>query len=205
LRKVLIVFAAALAIVPSSAFAADDFWDGFYAGFSLGYGTAAYTWGDTGQDTIFDSLNGAAVGGQAGYMFRLGSVLAGVEVSGLGGSIAQTITDIPTPGKSITFDIGAVAALNARLGVQIGQVMTGGLLIGSGTASSTAPGYTPETEIHTGYDFGGGVEVAVTDQMSVRGEYLYGHLNPRGYTAGGITQQVGVNLQMIRVGADWHF
>lgn len=121
-------------------------WDGFYAGVYAG-GTA--TVGDTGVPAGTDLTVGLALGANQVFNF----FLVGAEVAvqtGLGGDEA----------------------------VIEGQVLgRGGILVTDDLLAYGAAGYGSElgTPGNDHLLLGGGVEVSVTEGVSLRGQYLYGH------------------------------
>jgi outer membrane immunogenic protein len=101
--------------------------------------------------------NGFMGGAQIGYNFQFSQFVLGVE-----GDISSTDWD----------DISWLATVRGRLGYAWEKVMpyaTGGLAI----AELDTPFAGSSSETSTGWALGGGIEVAVSDNVSVRGEYLH--------------------------------
>jgi opacity protein-like surface antigen len=107
--------------------------------------------------------NGLIGGGQVGYNFQFHRLVMGIE-----GDISLTDWD----GGSR--DINWFGTMRGRLGYAWERVMpyvTGGLAIAGVDFNTPFVGSSSETM--TGWTLGGGVEVAVSDNVSVRGEYLH--------------------------------
>ncbi len=170
-------------------------WTGFYAGVHLGG-----IWGDNtmhlvpgGYDTVFApgsktqtgiSPSGFTGGGLAGFNFQFFSPLVLGGEAEIGGSTASaTATTISTPGwpakNKLTEDWNA--RFRARLGLAAGQLMpfvaAGVSMTGadlnltfpcSGLVYKASSGKTL-----TGYNVGGGIDYAVTGNISTRLEYIF--------------------------------
>jgi outer membrane immunogenic protein len=68
-------------------------WNGFYAGINAGYGFGTSKWTDsvTGVSTGGFDINGALIGGTAGYNTQLGGFVLGIE-GDIGGSFIKGAT-----------------------------------------------------------------------------------------------------------------
>ena len=197
------VSAADLAIAPqlntavySPARAFD--WSGFYAGANVGYG-----WGEmTGNGTALpENLKGILGGVQAGYNYDFGGFVLGLE-----GDIQ--LSDMKyvqtTPTGSTSFGIDAAGSVRARAGLPIDRFMpfvTGGLAVGNGKIRGDNGGVISEAnQTFVGWTVGAGLEYAVTDNVTVKAEYLYadyGNANLAGIDvhAKSNTVRAGVNFK----------
>jgi outer membrane immunogenic protein len=175
-----------MAVMPS----AHD-WSGAYVGVSGGYGMGTVDWdgeyflndvGVGGEDGSYD-IAGWLFGVQAGANMQMDSFVLGIEgdiswtnLSGEGDPIDPQDATPTVPSGSIEW----LGTLRGRAGVAIDQVLlygTAGLAYGTGsieltnldgdgddrTADITAPGYV----------VGFGAEVALDDNLSIKGEYTY--------------------------------
>ncbi len=153
-------------------------WTGPYFGLNLGY-----AWHDL--DGRFDSAgtptslagldpNGAIVGAQLGYNWRMNWFLLGVELDAdTGVNSFNSITDAST-GQVISGDLSYMTSLRARLGVLWGDV----LFYGTGGGGAVRYAFTESlggNEFHlkdTGWVYGGGIEWMVAYGVALRTEYL---------------------------------
>lgn len=183
-------------------------WTGFYAGINLGYGfndnrsrvvgnpaftgtfvTPGFVPGsaDTGAD-------GFVGGGQIGYNYQFNQFVLGLEADIQYTDLTRSRTFVSAglggTTTSLREELGYLGTVRARIGfVPVDRWLvyaTGGLAYGDvssrGTVSTPAllfSGSRSETEI--GYAVGGGVEYAITDNLTVKGEYLYYDLGSRNY------------------------
>ena len=173
------ILGAALAI---PAQAQDVDWSGFYAGFGAGYSftdsNAEFIDSGLSSIEIPSEIDGFLAGGQVGANVQLGVVVLGVEASASIANISSTFEDPLVPPETVTSTSDARAALLARAGVSLGTVLpyvTAGVAAARVTTSSTAGGADDEG-IFTGLAYGAGIEVALDDSWSVRGQYLHTEL-----------------------------
>lgn len=105
----------------------------------------------------------------------------GVEADASWGNIAGTIPDIlgdlhdPPGPYTITGKTDYLGTVRGRLGYAMGHVLpyaTGGFAWAHGTVSST-DGPVSDSATLTGWTAGAGVEIAATDRVSFKIEYLY--------------------------------
>jgi len=178
-------------------------WTGFYAGANLG--------GEFLRDTATNAgvrqkmRAGSVFGGvQAGYNFQTGPMVFGVE------------TDLgyghPTKTKNFGFNTmkieeGVSGTLRARAGYAADRTLfygTGGLAWAN--FSATGNGVEKASETRAGYVVGAGIEHAVTNNVSVKGEYLYenfGKMNQTFATIGPARNDLSDHI--VRVGVNYKF
>ena len=165
-------------------------WSGAYVGLSAGFGAGTVDWtGDAYlNDVIVDTddgsfdISGWLLGAQAGANVQMDNFVLGIE-GDISWSNMTGEGDPIDPGPDATVPSGSIdwlATLRGRAGVAFDQVLvygTAGLAYGSGsigltkldglgddrTADITAPGWVA----------GVGVEVALDDNLSIKGEYTY--------------------------------
>jgi outer membrane immunogenic protein len=80
----------------------------------------------------------------------------------------------------------------------------------SDRVTATCSGCAPTSDSHSlnGYALGGGLEYGVTQNISVKAEYLYTHLTPVNFfnNAGCVVNcSAGENVSTFRIGANWRF
>ena len=152
--------------LPVSSFS----WTGFYAGVNGGYASGVVT--PNNSDEL--DVDGGIFGAQIGYNQDLGGFVLGAEAdvqwSGVEGSGPTGF------GTDASAELNSFGTVRARAGVALDRALiygTGGFAWGSLTGSSSfGPGYTDDLTT-TGYAVGAGVEFALTDNVTVKGEYLY--------------------------------
>lgn len=185
--------AADLGVVqaPATYSSASQFdWTGFYAGINGGYG-----WADVSV-AGFKLMDGEGTFGglQVGYNHDFGDFVFGVEadaqLSGIkdNGGFAYTLDNFGT--------------VRARAGWSVDRFLpyvTGGLSWGN----ATAVGAPQEHETYIGWAAGAGLEVAVTEQLSVKGEYLYLDFGGAGFGAGGL--DLDLKAHVVRAGLNYKF
>jgi outer membrane immunogenic protein len=184
-------------------------WTGFYAGVNAGYhfhdnkatttGTPAFVaLGTLVPGSLATGKDGFIGGGQIGYNYQFGAVVAGVEadLQYVDGKRATVFTNGPVAtgaGSGLEY----LGTVRARLGyVPMDRLMiyvTGGLAYGNpqntAVVTTVAPlpaglwaGSSDNTRF--GYTIGGGVEYALTNNWTAKVEYLYYDLGRQSVTAG---------------------
>lgn len=180
-------------------------WTGGYVGANAGYGWGKHTKGGT---AVLGKPKGGLVGATAGYNQQYGKIVAGVE-----GDLSYTgETGTRTqPGVSGKSRLRSLATARARVGVAMDRVLvyaTGGYA-GGGVMTKVQPvaaqGYK-QTKWQNGYAVGAGVEYAATNNVTVKGEYLYADLGAKTYGGGGApVVKTGFQDHILRAGANYKF
>lgn len=197
---------AAVAALSSSAFAADliiapsapapiamdvssSDWSGFYAGVHGGYG-----WGELTVDgTTTADVEGWLGGVQAGYNVQMDSILLGVQTD-------IAITNIGLDEVGTTANLDWLGSTTARLGVVAGDFVPyvkGGVAYGGATFDDGVE----DSQTHVGWTVGGGVELAVAENMTVFGEYNYYDLGSQTYDG----SDVALTTQVVKAGLNFKF
>jgi outer membrane immunogenic protein len=167
-------------------------WTGVYVGASAGFATGTVDWtGDYydasdvllgGEEGEFD-VSGWTLGVNAGANVQFDSFVLGVEgdiswanISGEGDPIDPMAVDPSVPSTQLDW----IGSIRARAGIAIDQVLlygTAGFAFAGGTLDITnldGAGDDRSADITaTGWTAGLGAEVAVTENVSIKGEYLY--------------------------------
>jgi outer membrane immunogenic protein len=174
-------------------------WTGFYLGFNRGFGggiidngVVAYplasSAGVLGQSS--NRSSGFIAGGQIGYNYQFANnFILGVESDLQWSDIKSSQQSVRLSGQAqLTSNIDAVSGLNwfgttrARLGYALGRVapyVTGGVAYGKvqnqGSpllgSNSLVLGTTSQTNV--GFALGAGADIAISDNLSAKSEYLY--------------------------------
>lgn len=162
----------------------NDTWSGFYAGLHIG-AVDSKTWVQDEDDdvlneegmSIFTNDLKASAGLHAGYNWMMGSALVGVEAD-----YSWTNSGGPRNYDAnrlfISSQIDGFASIRARVGLASGNALayvTGGGALINAKISASDIGSAGENVSYDQFGaivLGAGVEIKVTDRISVRGEYL---------------------------------
>lgn len=170
---------------------------------------------------MHNSVNGIIGGITAGYNVQIGSVVYGVEgdlsFSDVHGAkqtagTAATATPCLTPSEGCNASVNWMGTVRGRVGYAFDRVLpfvTGGLAAG-GLKGSVDVGACPGCTIHGtrfGWTAGAGVEWAVTNNWSLKAEYLYASLQApgiHGVNAAPVTTH-NYHVDVLRLGANYKF
>lgn len=148
-------------------------WTGFYIGAQAGSG-----WGSSKQTNNFGvttgdyDIDGFVGGATLGYNYQHGQFVIGVETDFSGANIEGSTTIQCAPGCDSSIDW--LWTLRGRLGYDFGGWMpyvTGGLAVANVELQTS--GLATNSDTLTGYTVGGGLEVRLDQNWSIKGEYLY--------------------------------
>lgn len=218
MKKSILALAALAAIVTASSSAQGQDLDGAYLGLNAGYG-----WGVsevlvngnavTPSDLEAKSYQFGIVGG---YNVHQGGVLYGVEADI--GMLDHEASYQTNPGgagnQTATSDLLYLASARARLGVDLGgfvPFVAAGLAAGENVTTLSGGGVSiSDRGLQWGYNVGAGVEVGVSEQISMKLEYLYTDIgNPNSVTVSGpggsSSLGAGHHIHAFRLGANFHF
>jgi outer membrane immunogenic protein len=176
----LIVDEAPAAVVSAAGYD----WTGLYVGVFAGAasGTVDYTGEyDDAPGVLTEGdidVDGWFGGVAAGANFQTGSFVLGVE-GDIAWSDISGSADIPASTSDASLDVDYIGTIRARAGVAFDSVLlyaTGGFAYAGGSIGITEiDGVIDASEdaTFTGWTVGLGAELAITDNLSVKGEYLY--------------------------------
>ena len=183
-------------------------WNGFYAGINAGYGFGTSKWTDTvtGVSTGGFDINGALIGGTAGYNMQLGGFVLGIE-----GDIGGSFIKGSTASNCITCETSNhwLATLRGRLCYAFDRFLpyvTGGASFGDIKGEVAGAGSFSKTAV--GWNVGGGLEYAFLNNWSAKLEYLYVDLGTATCGAGCSTTNpfdVTFSTQIVRGGLNYKF
>jgi outer membrane immunogenic protein len=196
-------------------------WSGFYAGVFGGVAPGRYEYNGTtgfGFPYIGNDVGGL-FGLQGGANYQIGNFVVGgvvdIALTSLEGSTSSgpAINDI-----TISSSLKNLGSVRAKVGYAMDNVLAyahGGLAFGETETSAvtTATG-VPFTGFHgnehVGFTVGAGVELKVSEKVSLFAEYAYTDLgtdtvfsNPPGFAAFDLNETL--RLQTIKAGANFHF
>jgi len=205
-------------------------WSGFYVGGQIGYGwshssTGLITVDPVGPVTLPGiGINGSGILGgiEAGYNWQGRHLLFGIEgdvsAAGINGSYTDTVNNF-----TLDSTINSLSTLRVRIGLPIDRLLlfaSGGLAV-AGVKGELHDTYTgpPLTVLDTsssntsiGWTVGGGAAIALSNQWSLKGEYLYTDLGSKTYNfvegAPGsttISTTGKTTASIVRVGLDYRF
>lgn len=193
-------------------------WQGFYVGLNAGYGfsdnrNVTFTSGTGVVTTFSDSNDGGFVGGgQIGYNWQFGQIVAGVEADIQYADLGRKSDFAPFyyGGGNDSSYFGTV---RGRLGYAFDRALiyvTGGLAYGDVGGSSFGSNNTK-----AGYTLGAGVEYAFTPNWTAKIEGLYVNIDRgnRGYVVAGptaattyaVTSGKNNDFGVVRVGLNYKF
>ena len=217
---------------PQAMVAAVYSWTGFYVGIQGGYG-----WGrsrhcdhgstpECGEPDIFPdfSIRGWSAGGTVGYNHQIGNVVLGVELDGSWANIRGESGDtvdfgcgpVDNPADKCVTQIKAFGTARARFGYAFGRVLpyvTGGVAVTRlhGAIATVSNPAAQNTTTKTNGVVGGGVEFALANNWSTKGEFIHVfRLGDHDYdlvvecgTPGCFTRNRGYNV--VRAGLNYKF
>lgn len=162
-------------------------WNGFYLGANAGYGWGTADWSP--------DIDGFVGGIQAGYNWQGASPL----VLGLEADLQYSNV------KSSVFTLDYFGTLRARAGFAFDQFLvygTGGFAYGGGEYEV---GGLTDDNTHTGWTLGFGGEYAVSNNVTLRAEYLYLDMGSETYNTVSGPIDVGLTTNMLRAGVNYKF
>jgi outer membrane immunogenic protein len=197
-------------------------WNGFYIGVMGGWG-----WSDQTSVTVAGvtfvgagRLEGGFVGGTAGYNYApLGSSwLIGLEVDGAWADISRGVTGATAFGTLTVGDsIDAIGSVTGRLGWTFGPgliYVKGGWAWADQSLTATLVGplggvvTAGQSNFHSGWTVGGGLEYLFAPNWSGKVEYMYVDLGSTTFGNGVLFPGgvgVGHTLHTIKGGINYHF
>jgi outer membrane immunogenic protein len=178
-------------------------WSGFYIGAMGGFG-----WGSGDSDA-----SGGFGGGTIGYNWQLpgSQFVFGVEVDAAGASIKESVTEDIGGGDLATLDskINSFGSVTGRAGFAMDAALLyakGGYAWANHKASLSALGTTfSDSQTHSGYTIGGGLEYLFTPSWSAKAEYMYTSLGSETFNLGGPLDSGNIDFHTIKVGVNYHF
>jgi outer membrane immunogenic protein len=180
-------------------------WSGFYVGINGGGAWGTSKWDLNGGRNI----SGGLVGGTVGYNYQFGQAVFGVEGDIDWADINGTSSNATCPFGCKTSD-SWLATVRGRLGYAADRFMpfvTGGLAVGDIRAQT--PGFGTQSDTNAGWTLGGGLEAALSQNWTVKAEYLYvdlGKMNCGLNCGGGLTtDNVTFHTNILRAGLNYKF
>ncbi|WP_158626059.1 outer membrane protein [Arsenicitalea aurantiaca] len=219
----LLASAAALAVMTGSVYAADLYipveqpyipevsaplnWTGAYVGVHAGYG-----WGDVDVDGFAvdgEDIDGWLAGVQAGYNVNLDGVVLGIEGDIAWANISGSYEDA---GTTTTATVDWLATIRGRVGFAADAfliygtagVAFAGVDVDFDGGSTQFPDDS-DSNTHTGWVVGAGIETMVTETISLKAEYLYHDFGSQDYSLNSIPGEGSLNVSTAKIGLNFHF
>ncbi len=212
-------------------------WNGLYAGLNLGYGGGNFNYPYRGtldqagtqptHGSVSQSAAGIVGGVQLGYNYAMPStgLVLGLETDFDGSNLygSTSTFNVTQQGATAGNDVSRInylGTVRGRVGLPImgGRVLpyvTGGFAYG-GVNPLNGPildGASSSNVVQTGWTVGGGAEVALKRNLTMKVEYLHVDLGnaPVGVAGGSFgtvynaTATENANANLVRVGLNYHF
>ena len=211
------VQAADLAVyepLPEAPVAADYYWRGIYAGLHVGYGWGDRDWDEDGggfDDEFQYDLDGGLAGAQIGYNWQMNSIVLGIEADAAWANIKDTVNEL---GGLITAEAEMkwLATVRGRVGYAFDRIMiygTGGAAFaGVETTVDAFFGGDTASATHMGWAAGLGVEAFVTENISMKVEYLHAGFDDQDFDYsifGSIEGHADLDVDTVKIGVNYHF
>ncbi|WP_454918150.1 outer membrane protein [Xanthobacter sediminis] len=198
------------AVVPVALFS----WTGFYVGGNVGWGWASNSFDATsglftyGYDV--GNANGVFGGGQLGYNFQFANnVVVGAEADLEFADIGKTTLLVggPATGFSTSSNVDYFGTIRGRVGYAFDRFLpyfTGGAAWAK--TSFTGPWAATADGTRWGWTIGGGAEYAITNNWTVKAEYLYLDLGDKNITyPNGDQVSSGLTMNTVKAGVNYKF
>jgi outer membrane immunogenic protein len=184
-------------------------WTGFYVGANAGVDFGQFT---GGGGNYFGSGFGGLYGLTAGYNYQSGPLVAGLEADLDFGSV----NGVGHPFGSVngSGNVTGDGSVRVRFGYALDRALfyvtggyTGASVKGNVADYGSSPNiYASQSAYMNGFVVGTGVEYAITNNISLKGEYLFNDYGSTPYFTG--TRDAinsGVNFSTFRAGINYHF
>lgn len=207
------ILAAAIATLAMStaAYAADNVvvepgaaaynWSGVYVGGAIGWASINY---DELVNEAMDRSDGGFAGAlYAGYNFQINNVVLGIE-----GDLNFRTAE-PEDNNTNPFSQNLGGSLRGRLGYAVDRFMpylTAGVAAANFEVDHDGDGDDIAKKTMTGYSIGAGVEWAMTDNLVVRGQYLFSDFGKDQFDfEGGHFHEYDVKVHDVLLGVAYKF
>lgn len=216
--------AAALLLSSTSAFAADAIvynepapvvadtfsWTGGYIGLNAGYAGGKFKSDLTnGEDTLSlrDNASGFIGGVQAGYNWQFDRTIVGIETDFQGSGVKS---EFSVEGLALGTKVSWFGTTRARLGyTPVDRFMvyaTGGVAYGKVKTFADLDESSSVSKTKVGYTVGAGAEYAITNNVTLKTEYLYTDLGKLKFDSNeGVYGEAKSQFHTVRVGVNYKF
>jgi outer membrane immunogenic protein len=185
-------------------------WTGFYVGVNAGYGFGNFN--TRGVANPYGDPDGFVGGGQIGYNQQVGQFVFGLEGDVQYADLKAGASTFGA-GLASSAKIDFFGTVRGRIGVAFDRVLvyaTGGYAYANsqldvtpfGAAALGIPGTFSVSNSHNGWALGGGVEYAINNNLTLRGEYLYVDLEKKNITP---VVKAGGDFSVVRAAINYKF
>jgi outer membrane immunogenic protein len=174
-------------------------WNGVYGGIQGGAGWLDGDFSSTGLGSEKRDFDGGIVGGFVGYNWQLNNGF----VVGLEGDVDYNFNKEDVGGGDIGTDWAG--SVRGRVGYAFDRVMVygaAGWTFANGFAEGSG---IDENETFHGWTVGAGVDVAVTDNLFLRGEYRYNDFGDKDIISGTPNLNADLDQSVIKLGVGIKF
>lgn len=186
-------------------------WSGLYFGLNVGAALGSF---QGGAYQLFGSNPTGVLGGaQVGYNYQIApNLVIGGEADFNGSSVSSSNT-LPFFGFNGAAQMTALFTARGRIGYTMDRAMfylTGGLAVASLHAQindfRAIPFWGAGSAWQAGWTLGGGMEYALTNNVSAKVEYLYTSIGSNDYfTNSPVPTRLGIDFSTVRAGVNYHF
>ncbi|WP_423066605.1 outer membrane protein [Devosia sp. CN2-171] len=181
-------------------------WDGLFVGAFAGYGWGTLTDEDNyflaGADTEYEG-EGWQAGVAAGYNFTVSEAL----VAGIVADVAWSDINGENTTDGVEYNTDWTGSVRGRLGIDAGAFLpyvTAGVAFANNTVTDTTNDYS-DTQVHTGWTAGAGVEFAVADNISLDVQYRYSDFGSASYDLNGTDYDFALKSHAVTAGVNFRF
>lgn len=182
-------------------------WTGFYIGGALGAGEVVHDISLGGGALDFNGIGGEGVFGElsAGYDHDFGNFVAGVMVDA---NLSGISSDLDVTGAGTVASVKADYGFDilGRIGMKVNPSTLAYVLGGysRGHFKAEATGFGSYSWSSNGFSLGGGLETAVSSNMTAGIEYRYSQFESEDFGSGG-TFEVEPSFHTVRIGLKYKF
>lgn len=184
-------------------------WGGIYVGLNGGYGFGDSKWSAPINSGNFD-VDGGLVGATLGFNYQMGSFVFGVEGDGDWTDIRGSTSTGACPKTTCQTSNDWLATLRGRVGYAFDRVLVYGTAGGAAGSVNAAVNGVSNASSEFGWTAGAGVEVALTENLTAKVEYLFVDLSNGSCTTAcgsppGPAAPVSFDASLIRAGLNFKF
>jgi outer membrane immunogenic protein len=196
-------------------------WSGFYIGIhgGAGWGTkhwTAVTFAPALDDEGSFDVRGWLLGGQIGYNFQTGPLVFGIEAQGSWADISGERLSAAFADTTIRTEVTSLGTVAGRLGYAWGNALLygkGGLAWANDRYSVSGATTAAWRDNRWGWMLGAGLELGLTPNWSIKGEYNYMDFGTRRYDAIACVgclgptfdEEIAQRLHVVKFGLNYRF
>ncbi len=176
-------------------------WDGLFLGAFAGYGWGTLDLDDDVADLDVDG-EGWKLGVNAGYNFTVSEAL----VAGIVADVAWADINGEDADADLSYNTDWTGSIRGRLGIDAGAFLpyvTAGIAFANNTVTDTLDD-VEDSQLHTGWTAGAGVEFAVADNVSLDLQYRYSDYGTATYDLATETD-FGLTSHAVTAGINFRF